>query len=81
MLRDTTHACWEATASTAVDFPDAWAAYSVTDCPGSGGRHDHRQNASYGVVNLPIFSGFWPQEPYNIILRFLAVKNGGKMIQ
>jgi len=26
LLNYAAHACWEATASTAVDFPDAWAA-------------------------------------------------------
>ena len=55
LLNYAAHACWEATASTAVDFPDAWAAQFVADCRGLGGRHDHRQNASYGVVNLPVF--------------------------
>ena len=27
----------------------------VADCRGSGGRHDHRQNASYALVNLLVF--------------------------
>ena len=31
----------------------------VTDCRGSGGRHDHCQNASYAIVNLSVFFSFF----------------------
>ena len=51
MLRDAVHACWEATASRAVDFSDAWVAWLVADCRSQVGCHDHRQNASYALVN------------------------------
>ena len=31
----------------------------VADCRGSGGRHDHRPNASYAPVHLPFFFVFF----------------------
>ena len=63
LLRDGARACWEATASMAVDFPDAWAALLVADFCGRGGYHDHRQNASYALVNYTVvFFRFWPTD-------------------
>ena len=48
---------------------------------GAGGHHGDVENAGYGVFNLPVIFEFWRQGPYNKILRFLDVGNGGKMIQ
>ena len=39
-----------------MDFPDEWAACVVEDCCNWGGWHDHRQNSSYALVKLPVFS-------------------------
>ena len=51
---DATHGCWEANASTTMNFPDTWVAWLVLDCRDRGGCYDHRQNASYALVNSAV---------------------------
>ena len=49
------HACLEAIRPMVVDFSDARTAWYCYTATGAGGRHGHRQNASYALVNSTVF--------------------------
>ena len=63
LLKDVAHACWEAIQLAVVDFPHAWVTWSQDATAGAGGRHGHRQNTRYVLVNSTFFSfGYWPTD-------------------
>ena len=68
LLKDVTHACWEAVQPMVVDFPDAWLVWSRIDATGTGGFHGSLlslEHASFALANLHRFSRFFVRGSYN----------------